>query len=309
MKYNNQTDVGVRKSNMTLPVTLLIAYTHFTGKRWRSYLGIMGIAFGVATYIAISCILNAINITQPERAFAGAIHIQSYTSNTVPLMHEPTAKVMNEFMPQQSSLVSANLPAKIFDVKVNAKVLYFFSENLVKDDARATRASRHNSAGTVGIAYKDLPLWIDSPHLMRTLLSWILIRRALFALAATLAIMFVAGFGLFNIMNVTVYERMKELAILKTMGFSSRDLRNIFYIHTLGIGLVAGILGLIGGYSVAITALYVLSRLTGQAMLSVSCRFADFIVVFLLSIGTSFLAGYSPAGKAAQINPINIIRG
>jgi lipoprotein-releasing system permease protein len=46
--------------------------------------------------------------------------------------------------------------------------------------------------------------------------------RDIIAIAVSLTILIVAGFGIYNIMNMTVNEKIKEIAILKAMGFNGK---------------------------------------------------------------------------------------
>jgi ABC-type antimicrobial peptide transport system permease subunit len=57
--------------------------------------------------------------------------------------------------------------------------------------------------------------------------------RDIIAIAVSLTILIVAGFGIYNIMNMTVNEKIKEIAILKAMGFNGNDVIEIF-LTTIG---------------------------------------------------------------------------
>ena len=52
--------------------------------------------------------------------------------------------------------------------------------------------------------------------------------RDILAISVSLTILIVAGFGIYNIMNMTVNEKIKEIAILKAMGFNGKDVIEIF---------------------------------------------------------------------------------
>ena len=59
--------------------------------------------------------------------------------------------------------------------------------------------------------------------------------RNIIAIAVSLAILIVAGFGIYNIMNMTVNEKMREIAILKAMGFPTNMFTVLFAIgRTVG---------------------------------------------------------------------------
>jgi lipoprotein-releasing system permease protein len=61
--------------------------------------------------------------------------------------------------------------------------------------------------------------------------------RNVIALAVSFTILLVAGFGIYNIMNMTINEKIKEIAILKATGFSGKDIKSIFLSQAGAIGL------------------------------------------------------------------------
>src|ERR1700749_3457366 len=72
--------------------------------------------------------------------------------------------------------------------------------------------------------------------------------RDIIAMAVSLTILLVAGFGIYNIMNMTINEKIREIAILKAMGFSSGDVTAIFLTQALVIGIIGGLIGLLFGF-------------------------------------------------------------
>ncbi|MEL6635069.1 MAG: ABC transporter permease, partial [Bacteroidota bacterium] len=56
--------------------------------------------------------------------------------------------------------------------------------------------------------------------------------RDIIAISVSLTILIVAGFGIYNIMNMTVNEKIKEIAILNAMGFSGKDVIEIFLLQS-----------------------------------------------------------------------------
>src|SRR6202012_1317744 len=67
--------------------------------------------------------------------------------------------------------------------------------------------------------------------------------RNIIAVAVSLTILMVAGFGIYNIMNMTINEKIREIAILKAMGFSGKDVTQIFLTQALVIGAAGGGVG------------------------------------------------------------------
>lgn len=133
--------------------------------------------------------------------------------------------------------------------------------------------------------------------------------RDVIALAVSLTILIVAGFGIYNIMLMTINEKIREIAILKAMGFSGLDIRRIFLTMSSVIGLVGGLIGMGLGYVVSALVNRVPFNVAGLATLPMDYDPKDYILAFSFGLITTFVAGYFPSRKAARIDPVTIIRG
>lgn len=144
-----------------------------------------------------------------------------------------------------------------------------------------------------------------------TFLTGNIIRNILtYSVSATLLI--VAGFGIYNILNMTIYNKMKDIAILKAMGFAGRDVRHIFMVQSLVIGLFGSIMGLVIGYGLS----YLISKapFNGGDFISIDHLPVNFdpkyyLIGIVFGVATTAFAGYMPSRKAAKIDPIEILRG
>jgi lipoprotein-releasing system permease protein len=74
--------------------------------------------------------------------------------------------------------------------------------------------------------------------------------RNIISYAVSITLLIVAGFGIYNILNMLIYEKINDIAILKATGFSSADVRWIFISQAIIIGIIGGGLGLLLGYFV-----------------------------------------------------------
>ncbi len=122
-------------------------------------------------------------------------------------------------------------------------------------------------------------------------------------------ILLVAGFGIYNILNMTIYEKIKEIAILKAQGFSGPAVTSIFLQQAIYIGLMGGIIGICVGFGIT----YMVSRIYIGAgtlkYLPMSFYIPHYIEAICFGILTTIAAGYFPARKASKVDPVTIIRG
>ena len=136
--------------------------------------------------------------------------------------------------------------------------------------------------------------------------------RTLISYAVGITLLVVSGFGIYNILNMMIYEKMDTIAILKAIGFSGQDVRTIFIFIALTIGLVGGGLGLILGFLAGLG----IERIPfeTEALPTVKTFPVDFnpqyyIIAAIFSVVTTYFAGFFPARKASKVDPVDIIRG
>jgi lipoprotein-releasing system permease protein len=133
--------------------------------------------------------------------------------------------------------------------------------------------------------------------------------RDIIAIAVSLVILLVAGFGIYNIMNMTINQKIREIAILKAMGFSGPDVTQIFLTQAIVIGIIGGFIGLGFGYLTANLVNKIPFELAGMSTLPMAYTLKDYILAFMFGLVTTFIAGYIPARKASKIDPVTILRG
>jgi lipoprotein-releasing system permease protein len=120
-------------------------------------------------------------------------------------------------------------------------------------------------------------------------------------------ILIVAGFGIYNILNMTVSQKINDIAILKAMGFKGKDVIRIFLTQALSIG----IMGVIGGMIMAAILITLLKKvyIGGDiGFFPIDFELTKFIQGTVVGMIITFFAGYLPARKAAQVDPVSIFR-
>ncbi|MBP6623558.1 MAG: ABC transporter permease [Chitinophagaceae bacterium] len=136
--------------------------------------------------------------------------------------------------------------------------------------------------------------------------------RSIISYAVGITLLIVAGFGIYNILNMMIYEKMDSIAILKATGFSGSDVKRIFTTIALTIGLFGGLLGLLFGFllsSVVDQIPFNTASLPTIKTFPVNYNPKYYIIGIVFSLITTYLAGLFPARKASKIDPVIIIRG
>jgi lipoprotein-releasing system permease protein len=133
--------------------------------------------------------------------------------------------------------------------------------------------------------------------------------RDILAIAVSLTILIVAGFGIYNIMNMTVNEKIKEIAILKAMGFNGKDVIEIFLTQSVAIGLIGGFVGLFLGNVIVQMLDIVPFKIASHNTLPVVYNVKDYILAFSFGVIITLIAGYLPSRKASKVDPVEILRG
>jgi len=121
--------------------------------------------------------------------------------------------------------------------------------------------------------------------------------------------LFVGAFVIFNTLSITVAQRIREFATLRTIGASRRQLLGSVALEALVIGFIASIVGLIGGLFLArgVNALF---KATNSDLPATALNLTLPIVVYSLLLGTivTLVAGLFPAVRATRVPPIAAVR-
>lgn len=144
-----------------------------------------------------------------------------------------------------------------------------------------------------------------------TLLAGAIIRDIM-TYSVSITLLIVAGFGIYNILNMTIYSKMKDIAILKATGFAAKDVTGIFLTQSLIIGLIGSLMGLVVGFVFSLLLAQVPfdgGELLALDSLPISFETKYYIIGIVFGVLTTAVAGWMPSRKAGKIDPIEIIRG
>ena len=119
----------------------------------------------------------------------------------------------------------------------------------------------------------------------------------------------VGGFLIFNTFAVTVAQRSREFALLRTLGASRRQVLNSVVVESLIIGFAASVIGLLGGLILA-PALRGLLASFGLELPSTGTVVAARTIIVALAVGmiATLVSGFIPARRATHVEPLEAMR-
>ncbi len=173
----------------------------------------------------------------------------------------------------------------------------------LKDIDKATALAREweNRFGYQAEDWKEKNASVFSVFKIQNIVTYLVI----------ISIMVVSGFGIFNIITMMIYEKMTDIAILKAIGYTDKDIRFIFLSEALLIGFAGGLLGLVLGFVLSLIAASIPFEVEGfvtSERLNINFDPLFYTIAFVFGLLTTAIAGWLPARKAARVDPLHIIR-
>ena len=137
----------------------------------------------------------------------------------------------------------------------------------------------------------------------------IIVNAISYVLIAFVSISLVVSSIMNGIMNyISVRERNKEIGILRAIGASKKDIARVFNAETISIGFIAGLMGIIISLLLIIPINQILHRLTKISYLSAQLPILGAVILIVISIFLTFIAGLIPSGLAARKDPVVALR-
>ena len=118
--------------------------------------------------------------------------------------------------------------------------------------------------------------------------------------------LFVAAIGIANTMMMSIYERTKEIGVMKVLGCDLSAIRNMFLTEAGFIGLIGGAIGLVLSYIISAVINFVMKGMYASGISYIPIYLAVVALVFAVFIG--MLAGLFPALRAMRLSPLAAIR-
>jgi len=142
---------------------------------------------------------------------------------------------------------------------------------------------------------------------IKTVLNTVTYALAGFSGIALLA----AAFGIINTQLMSVFERTKEIGLLKALGMPNKKIRNLFSVEAICIGLLGASVGIIFAFLVEIFVNNVFRQRLIDIGFGSHAILISPINVLMVAAGLgllSFIAGVFPARKAQRLDPIQALR-
>jgi ABC-type antimicrobial peptide transport system permease subunit len=181
-----------------------------------------------------------------------------------------------------------------------------YSQVLLHTESLAA-ASRVNTAITaLGYQANTLQAFLDQVNRLFTIVEVMLSSIGLLALL-------VASIGIANTMIMAIYERTREIGVLKALGASEGDVLRLFLTEAGLIGVIGGVFGVLAGWLLGLGLDWVIHQYLENEKLFIPAPF--FVVTPELIIGAlvfaaivGLLAGLYPAARAGRLDPLAALR-
>ena len=125
-------------------------------------------------------------------------------------------------------------------------------------------------------------------------------------------IILLAGFGIYNVLTLSVLSKVKEIAILRSIGYPQRDISAIFLWQGAMIAAAGSVLGCVAGALLTWGVSKIPIRVRGLMVADhflVAWDWRNFAWAIVLAIVAVFIASYVPARRAARLAPVSTLRG
>ncbi|OHD63354.1 MAG: permease [Spirochaetes bacterium RBG_13_51_14] len=134
--------------------------------------------------------------------------------------------------------------------------------------------------------------------------------------STTLTIILVVAFGIYNVLNMSVNHRKKEIAILRSMGYGQQDIILLFLYQGLILGFLGSLFGMLLGWagcsyieSIPIAVSGSRRGWVSASHMLISWDVMIYVNAFVLVTLSSVVASFIPARSAGRLSPLEIIRG
>ncbi len=136
-----------------------------------------------------------------------------------------------------------------------------------------------------------------------------IINAVTYVLIAFVAISLIVSSIMIGVITlISVQERTKEIGILRAVGASKRNVSSMFNAETMIIGFASGLLGIVVTYLLCIPINAIIHHLTGLLSLSAVLPVNTAVILIIISVLLTLIAGIIPSRSAARKDPVEALR-
>ena len=184
---------------------------------------------------------------------------------------------------------SINFYAKDFASKDNIEA--FIAEY---NDSRENEVDELQYTDMIGIMMSSISVIID-------VISYVLVAFVSISLV-------VSSIMIGIITYISVLERTKEIGILRAIGASKRDISRVFNAETMIVGFTAGLIGILGTILLTLPINAIIHALSGIVGVKATLPWVAAIVLVIISVVLTFIAGLIPSRVASKKDPVEALR-
>lgn len=138
----------------------------------------------------------------------------------------------------------------------------------------------------------------------------VLVTRNVIMYTVVSAILLVASFGIYSAVSTSVSDKRRDIAILRSIGFSQGDLEFVFVIEGLVVAIIGIVLGWVLGFGLMAALGSLRFPVAGEDQYLPLDRGArQYLIAATASLLAGITAAWLPARKAARVDPVDILRG
>lgn len=181
--------------------------------------------------------------------------------------------------------------------------IYFYPKSFDDKDAISREIEAYNAANKSSeITYTDyIGIMLNSVSTILNVITYVLV--------AFVGISLVVSSIMIGIITyISVLERIKEIGILRAIGASKRDVSHVFLAETLIVGFIAGMLGILVTLVLTVPVNLIIRSLSGFDSIGARLPFLGAVVLVLISMALTLIAGLIPAQIAAKKEPVVALR-
>lgn len=217
------------------------------------------------------------------------------------------AELMKNYAENSTATYDSNL-STLGVVDLNKpSTINIYPKDFESKDMITTRINEYNDKQTNDGKEENVITYTDIVGVMMSSVSTI-INVISYVLIAFVGISLVVSSIMIGIITyISVLERTKEIGILRSIGASKKDVSRVFNAETLIIGLVAGLIGIVVTLLLNIPINMIIKSIVGISNIS-KLPTAGAIILVVISVGLTMIAGLIPARFAAKRDPVEALR-